>query len=63
MFKGLSSLESLDLRSFNTKTCTGFTGIFEDCNNFTIKINKENNEKLISYIPENMHIEYEPENI
>ena len=51
MFNGCSSLEYLDLYSFNTKSCSSFDGMFDGIEKLTIKINKEKCKEMIRYIP------------
>ena len=56
MFAQCSSMTSLNLTSFNSAKCNAFKDMFLDCQNLTVYLKKENNDKLISNIPDNVEV-------
>ena len=57
MFYGCSSLDELDISSFNTGKCSNYKSIFDECkHNMTLKINPNNCNNIYSIIPEYINI-------
>ena len=51
-----SGFKYLDLSSFNTSKCKSFTGIFQNCNGLSIKINNETCANIIKALPLYVHV-------
>ena len=50
MFASCTGIHYLDLSNFNTEKCTGFTNMFYDTKNITVKVSKSKGAKLLNEI-------------
>ena len=62
LFYGCKAITDLDLRSFITYSCVMFDGMFDECNDINVTINREYNENLINAAPANVHFNFPGEN-
>ena len=56
MFAGCENLEILDLSTFDTSKCSMYDGVFNDCGNLEVIIDKDLNADFIATFPEGVHV-------
>jgi len=62
MFGGCTKLSSLDISTFNTINCKGFTNMFENDTNLNLYLNFDNTKNLRETLPNYINIHNSTEN-
>ena len=51
LFSGCTSLSYIDLSGFESVVCTDFSSMFDSCSKLTVKINENQNKKIVELLP------------